>query len=143
MKETIRASGGQQSVAPAAPKLAEIKIEPDFRPAAPSPVPVATSGYDVVKVCKAIAVAETSGCTDGTAIRRLNCHGIMRFWVENGVRHREPKYYSSHEESHRDCERIWDKYYGKLPDRALAVKWTGNDSPDNWMKNFYSAYNRL
>jgi hypothetical protein len=67
----------------------------------------------------------------------------MRFWVENGERRREPKYYATPEESYKDCQRIWNKYYGRLPDLALANKWTGGDSPENWLSNFWLVYNNL
>lgn len=99
-------------------------------------------GTDLNKLADAVAVAETSGCTDGTAIKRKNCFGIMRFWLVNGVRHREPKYYASHAESYADFKRIWRKSYGRFPDRALAVKWTGNDNADTWLANVQRTYNR-
>jgi hypothetical protein len=92
-----------------------------------------------VKVCKAISVAETGGCSDGTAKKRMNCHGIMT-WKKG---HREPKYYKSQEESHLDCQRIWKTYYGKLPNMKLAIKWTGADNASNWLRNFYLSYNSL
>lgn len=57
--------------------------------------------------------------------------------------YREPKYYNSFEESHKDCQRIWNSYYGRLPDRALADKWTGKDRAVSWMRNFYAAYETL
>jgi hypothetical protein len=96
--------------------------------------------YDVSKVCKAIAVTETSNCSDGTAKKRNNCHGIMQ-WDAKG--NRSPKYYSSKEFSFRDCERIWSKFYGKVPDYSLAKKWTGNDSTTTWLTNFNAAYSSL
>jgi len=99
-----------------------------------------TTDYDVVKLCKAIAVAETGGCKDGTARKRMNCHGIMA-WDKQGNRY--PKYFKSHEESHKECERIWSTYYKRFPDRSLAARWTGNDNADHWLNNVRTAYANL
>lgn len=96
---------------------------------------------DLDKLAQAVAVAETSGCTDGTAVKRNNCFGIMRFWIDaNGKRQREPKYYKSHEESYADFKRIWSTYYKRFPDLALAKKWTGGDSPETWLCNVKTKY---
>lgn len=100
--------------------------------------------YDVKKVCKAIAFSETGNCTDGTALKRKNCHGIMRFWIDkDGNRQRAPAYFDSHEESFKTCESIWSKSYGSLPNYKLAHKWSGGDNVDSWLKNFYIAYRKL
>jgi hypothetical protein len=61
----------------------------------------------------------------------------------DGVTVRYPRYFKSHAESFAECERIWSKFYGALPDWNLAHKWTGGDQTQNWLNNFYSAYNKL
>lgn len=99
----------------------------------------ATQDYDLDKLAHAVAFAETAGCTDGTAIKRHNCFGIMHW--PNGKR--EPKYYKSHAESYADFKRIWSKNYGRFPDEALARKWTGNDHPDTWLANVRHKYSQL
>lgn len=92
--------------------------------------------YDLDKLAQAVSVAETSGCKDGTAQKRMNCFGIMTW--KTGTR--QPKYYASHAESFQDFKRIWSKYYKKFPDLALAHKWTGSDSPETWLANVCHIY---
>lgn len=62
-------------------------------------------------------------------------------WDKNG--NRSPKYYKSKADSFRDCERIWSKFYGRVPDYSLAKKWTGADNTPSWLANFNAAYSSL
>lgn len=87
-------------------------------------------------VCEAISIAETSGCTRGSAITHNNCFGIMTW--ETGQR--EFKRYNTTEESFRDCERIWSAYYGgRIPTIEDAKVWTGQDRYQNWY-NIVTSY---
>lgn len=95
---------------------------------------------DYEKLCKAIAVAETSGCTDGTAIKRKNCHGIMA-WDKNGKRF--PRVFNSHAESQAACVSLWKRAYVRFPDQALAAKWTGGDNAKQWLATVKQKYNSL
>ena len=95
---------------------------------------------DYEKLCKAIAVAETSGCTDGTAIKRNNCHGIMT-WNADGVR--SPRYFKSHAESQAACVSLWKRKYVHYPDYALAKLWTGSDNTANWLATVNQKYKSL
>ncbi len=105
-------------------------------------IKIPISDIDYMRVAKAISCAETSCGRDGTAVHRNNCCGVMRFWKdEKGNRQRAPKYYKKYEDSLHETARIWEEHYKELPNIALAKKWTGNDSPNIWMKNFYVAYN--
>jgi hypothetical protein len=97
--------------------------------------------YDIDKLAYAISFAETASCTDGTAVKRKNCFGIM--WWPKGKGSRTPKTYKTHEESYADFKRIWVKSYGKFPDKALAIRWSGNDNADSWLKNVTFKYNSL
>lgn len=94
---------------------------------------------DYVKLCRAIAVAETSGCQDGTAKKRNNCVGIMTW--KNG--YREPKYFPSHEASIQECAYIWEKSYKVFPTIKEAHKWTGNDNAKGWLAIVTKKYNSL
>ena len=79
-------------------------------------------------ICKAIAVAETSNCTRGTALTHNNCFGIK----ENGAF----VHFSSKARSFRSCEYNWEKHYGGVvPTMKEAIKWTGNDRPITWLKH--------
>lgn len=53
---------------------------------------------------------------------------------------RKLKVYSSKEESYSDFKKIWLKSYKTFPNRAMAVKWTGNDDADTWLKNVKAHY---
>lgn len=102
---------------------------------------VATPAFDLDKLAHAVAFAETSSCTKGTAIKKKNCFGIMRFWIEKGVRKRTAKTYKSHEEGFADFKRIWSKSYGGFPTMAMAEKWTGKDNARRWLNNVTKYYN--
>lgn len=97
--------------------------------------------YD--KLCKAIAVAETSGCTDGTAIKRKNCHGIMAWKKVDGKTVRYPRYFKSHAESQAACVSLWKRAYVKFPDMTLAKKWTGGDNSKVWLNIVTQKYNSM
>lgn len=92
------------------------------------------------KLARAVAVAETSGCSDGTAVSRNNCHGIM-CWPKTG---REPCWFKSHGESFAAFKKVWTKktlpYGGRVPDIELARVYTGNDNPDTWLCNVHRSY---
>lgn len=98
---------------------------------------------DYEKLCKAIAVAETSGCTDGTAIKRKNCHGIMAWKKVDGKTVRYPRYFNSYAESQAACVALWKRAYVHFPDMALATKYTGGDDTETWLKNVIVTYNSL
>lgn len=111
-----------------------------FNPDLPE-IEIAFQGkVDMDKLAKAVAIAETGGCKDGTAVKRKNCHGIMT-WDKNGVR--SPRYFKSHAESYAAFKDIWSrKYGGRFPTYADAKLWTGGDQTDTWLNNVKYAYNR-
>ncbi len=92
-------------------------------------------GYDVEKLCRAIAFHETK--SGKHVIAKNNWHNIMTW--DRGFR--EGKNYGSPEESQRDCVRIWTKYYGRFPDYALAHKYTGGDNVWGWLATVKQKYN--
>ena len=123
-------------------KLSQATLSPVFLSDAPTALKIASaSSVDVARVCNAIAFSESTGCKNvrasGDGVN--NCWGIMR-WDSAGNRHL--KSYASIEEGQKDCESVWGKGYGVLPDASVARKWTGNDKPDEWLNNFWIAYNR-
>jgi len=91
----------------------------------------------VKRVCKAVACAETSCGTRGAALSKNNAHGIMAW--KNGQRYLRT--FKNLDESYKACEELWDRVYQRLPDHKLAKKYTGNDHPETWLKNFYLVYN--
>lgn len=95
--------------------------------------------YNLDKLAKAVAVAETGGCKLGSAKTHNNCYGIMHW--PNGKRQFKP--YKSKEDSVADFKRIWSSYYGRYPDLRLAKKWTGSDRPSTWLANVNAVYSSL
>lgn len=94
--------------------------------------------FNISKLAYAIAMAETGDCTTGMGVTRNNCFGIMTW--KRGFR--EGKTYSSKDESYADFRRVWEKSYGGFPTRSMARKWTGNDSPSNWLSTVKLYYSK-
>lgn len=88
---------------------------------------------DIKRLCRAIAVAETSNCTTGSALSHTNCHGITK---------RSGGYmtYESFEESFAACEDLWSRLYVRFPDLELAAKWSSPGAAETWLKNVTIAY---
>lgn len=89
---------------------------------------------DLDKLCTAIAVAETSGCTAGVGLSRNNCHGLKA----SG----QFRTFASPQESQAACIDLWTRKYGSFPTREMAKRYTGNDSPDRWLSVVTAVYNR-
>ena len=104
-----------------------------------NPVPVKAQEYDLNKLARAVAHAETGDCTKGAGLSHNNAFGIMTW--PNGKR--QFKRYATCEESYEDFKRIWSSYYGRFPDHRLAVKYTGNDRAHTWLANVKAIYSSL
>lgn len=98
---------------------------------------VKSLSYNLDKLSRAVAFAETGGCKDGTAKKRNNCHGIMTW--KSGKR--SPAYFSNFEASHAAFKKIWMKSYKVYPTLKQARKWTGNDHPERWLHAVNQYYN--
>ncbi len=103
---------------------------------------LSNSGHslDLDKLATVVAKAETGGCKDGTAIKKKNCFGIMKFWTVAGVRHRTAKTYTHVDESFAEFKKIWAKSYKTYPTKALALKWTGGDASCRWLRTVEIGY---
>ena len=95
----------------------------------------AVTDYDPVKLCRAIAGHETAGCTTGVGPTHNNCVGM-----KPGGKF---KRYATTEDSIHDCARVWQAYYGRFPDLALARKWSGSDRAEQWLANVKYFYSTL
>lgn len=97
---------------------------------------------DLDKLAKAVAMAETTGCTKWTALSKKNCHGI-KSW--NTYPCKSPKKamcaFASHEESYEAFKVIWAKWYKTFPTRKQAVVWTWSDNADRWLAHVTLYYN--
>lgn len=114
----------------------EIIIEKDA-------MPEVKSGVNLDKLAHAVSVAETSGCKKGYALSHNNCFGIKKgntypCKTKKGSRMCN---FSSQAESFIAFKVIWSKVYGGgFPTRAQAAKWTGNQTPSNWLANVSRHY---
>lgn len=98
--------------------------------------PQPEGAVDIDKLAYAVAVAETSNCTAGTALSRNNCHGIMQW--NNGKR--SPRTFASHEESFEAFKELWlSKYCNCFPTVELARKYSGGTG-HTWLKRVQYAY---
>lgn len=88
---------------------------------------------DVHILCQAIAVAETSNCTTGSALAYNNCHGITR---------RGGGYvtYAHTDDSFAACEDLWRRKYVWYPDIKLAATWSSPGAAATWLNNVTTAY---
>lgn len=89
-------------------------------------------GVDLNRLARAVAVAETSGCSRGTGITHLNCFGIR----ENGAFVK----FDSHAASFESFKWNWTKSYGGFPTIEDARKWTGSDSAESWLSHVKANY---
>lgn len=89
------------------------------------------------KLSIAVAMQETHNCKDtrGSALLN-NCHGFRK----------KGKFmsFSTQAESHEYFKQLWVRSYGGgFPTYRLAQIYSGNDRPDNWLKNVTYYYNKL
>lgn len=91
---------------------------------------------EIASLCRAIAVAETSNCTKGTAITHNNCHGIK----ENHAFVR----FDSKAASFRSCEWNWKKHYrSEFPTITDAERWTNKDKATVWLDHVTNNFQPL
>lgn len=89
------------------------------------------------KLSVAVAMQETHNCKDTRGAALLNnCHGFRK----NG----KFMSFSTQAESHEYFKQLWVRSYGGgFPTYRLAQIYSGNDRPDNWLKNVTYYYNKL
>lgn len=97
--------------------------------------------FDISKLAYAVAMAETADCTTGMGVSKNNCFGIMEWPAWNNYQ-RTGKTYATKDEAYADFSRIWTSFYGEYPTYAMAVKWSGNDHPDNWLSIVNQYYHQ-
>lgn len=132
---------------PANPKPATAKTTPPKATPAKTTVKTTTQKQSTAKVkpvtvnldklSLAVAMQETHNCKDtrGSALLN-NCHGFRK----NG----KFMSFSTQAESHAYFKQLWARSYGGgFPTYRLAQIYSGNDRPDNWLKNVTYYYNKL
>lgn len=112
------------------PKEVKIDTKPDF---------------DLDRLARAVAMAETNNCTKGYGKTYNNCFGI-----KNGNTAPCPKIgkskmciYEKPEDSYEAFKKIWSKWYKTHPNLVSAQRWTGHDNAVRWLSHVNLHYNKL
>lgn len=126
------------------PPVAVKPIEKVKEPVKEVKAPVEPKWYDIDRLARAVAMAETGNCTKGYWKTHFNCHGIKSGntypcpWTPKGKMCK----FKDKEESFTAFKVIWMRWYKTLPTHAQAVRWTGADSSTTWRKHvLYYYYN--
>ena len=101
--------------------------------------------FDIDKLAKAVAMAETNNCTKGYGKTYNNC-----FWIKSGKTAPCPKIgkskmciYEKPEDSYEAFKKIWSKWYKTHPNLNSAQRWTGHDNAVRWLSHVNLHYNKL
>jgi len=101
--------------------------------------------FDLDKLAKAVAMAETGNCTKGYGKTYSNC-----FWIKSGKTAPCPKVgknkmciYEKPEDSYEAFKVIWAKWYKWHPNLVSAQRWTGHDNAVRWLSHVNHHYEKL
>lgn len=102
------------------------------------------NSYDLDRLAKAVAIAETGNCTKGYWKTYNNC-----FWIKNWNTAPCPKIgkskmciYEKPEDSYEAFKKIWEKWYKWKPNLKTAQRWTGHDNAVRWLSHVNLHYNK-
>jgi hypothetical protein len=101
------------------------------------------SSVNIDKLAYAISMAETHNCELGYGKQYNNSFGIKNGSISPCIKTGNNRMciYESPEQSYEAFKKIWTKGYGgRFPTYRDAQAWTGNDRPDNWLRNVNSYY---
>lgn len=98
--------------------------------------------FDLDRLARAIATAETGNCTKGYGKSYNNC-----FWIKSGRTAPCPKIgkskmciYEKPEDSYEAFKKIWGTHYKIMPNLRLAKRWTWEDHAVRWLANVNRFY---
>jgi len=103
------------------------------------------NSLDLDKLARSVSIAETSGCTKGSALSVKNCFGIMQFDKKGN---RSLKRFNTHQDSFKEFKRIWSMHYKEFPDQKLANKWVNGNfgattkGSIEWLSTVIQQYNQ-
>ena len=128
---------------PVAPKPIE-KVKEPVKVVKPQEQPKIDS-YDIDRLARAVAMAETGNCTKGYGKEYRNC-----FWIRNWNTAPCPKIgknrmciYEKPEDSYIAFKKIWSKWYAWKPNLKMAQRWTGHDNAVRWLSHVNHFYDKL
>lgn len=112
------------------PKEVQIDTKPDF---------------DLDKLARAVAMAETGNCTKWYGKTYNNCFGIKsgRTAPCPKVGRNRMCIYEKPEDSYIAFKKIWSKWYAWKPNLKMAQRWTWHDNAVRWLYNVNHHYNKL
>lgn len=100
--------------------------------------------YDIDRLARAVAMAETGNCTKWYGKTYNNC-----FWIRNGNTAPCPKVgrnrmciYEKPEDSYKAFKTIWTKWYAWKPNLKMAQRWTWHDNAVRWLSHVNLHYNK-
>lgn len=104
-------------------------------------------GYDfnLDKLAYAVSMAETKGGELGYGKLYNNMYGIKNGSIAPCAKIGKSRMciYEKKEDSTEAFKKIWANGYGlRFPSYKDAQVWTGNDRPDNWIKNVRFYYDK-
>ena len=107
-------------------------------------VPEVEKVFDINRLAKAVAMAETANCTKWYWATHNNCFGIKHWntapcpWVPKMAMCK----YDTPEESYEAFKIIWTKWYWELPNYEMAKRWSWDDRTWTWRTNVLHFYNK-
>lgn len=109
----------------------------------PKEVKIDTS-FDLDRLARAVAIAETGNCTKGYGKTYNNCFGIKsgrtapcpKVWKSKMCIYEKP------EDSYKAFKIIWAKWYKTHPNLVSAQRWTGHDNAVRWLSHVNLHYNK-
>jgi len=109
-----------------------------------APVEPKIDNYDIDRLARAVAMAETGNCTKWYGKTYNNCFGI-----KNGRTAPCPKVgkskmciYEKPEDSYKAFKTIWAKWYAWKPNLKMAQRWTWHDNAVRWLSHVNLYYNK-
>lgn len=99
-------------------------------------MPILSPNFDIDKLAKAVAMAETSWFKKWYWLSHNNGQWIKHWntvycpWVPKMAMCK----FKTQQESNRAFVTIWEKRYKWFPTLSMAKKWTGEDNAEDWLR---------
>jgi len=106
--------------------------------------PVEPKDYDIDRLARAVAMAETGNCTKWYGKTYNNCFGIKSGRTAPCPKIGKSKMciYEKPEDSYKAFKTIWAKWYAWKPNLKMAQRWTWHDNAVRWLYHVNLHYNK-
>lgn len=110
-----------------------------------APVEPKIDSYDIDRLARAVAMAETGNCTKWYGKTYNNCFGIKSGRTAPCPKIGKSKMciYEKPEDSYKAFKTIWAKWYAWKPNIKMAQRWTWHDNAVRWLWHVNHFYNKL